>query len=106
MIPCLEHFDEALLILLHFCHQSLSIWQHDVKRLSQHLHDLETNLVASLQLSVGEVDTFEQCADLQEELEGVLFDFHVAIVAHLSDQYVLNPLKVVPENIVQDNLMQ
>ena len=92
--------------MLHFCHQSTPIRQHNVESLGQHLHDLETHLVASLQLPVGEVDAFEQSADLQEELESVLFDLHVAIVVHLAHQFALDPLEVVAEDVVQDNLMQ
>ena len=106
MTPGLEYSDQALFVLLHFCHQSAPIRQHNVESLGQHLHDLEAHLVASLQLTVGEVDTFEQGADLQEELESVLFDLHIAIVVHLADQFALDPLKIVAEDVVQDNLMQ
>ena len=85
MTPGLEYSDQALFVLLHFCHQSAPIRQHNVESLGQHLHDLEAHLVASLQLAVCEVDALEQRANLQEELQGVLFVLHITIVVHLAD---------------------
>ena len=69
------------------------------------MHDLEESLVARLQLPIGQVDTLEECANFEEELESVFFILHVTIVPHLADQFGLDALKIFSKDVVENDLV-
>ena len=67
-IPRLVDADQLLLVLLHFGEQRVSVGDHDVEDLRQHLHNFGESIRAVLQLPIGQVRALEQGADLEEKL--------------------------------------
>lgn len=98
--------DKVICVTLNLSKQRMLVWYHDVEDLRQHFHYLSEGIGAVLQLPGGQVSALEQGANLEEELERVFFVFHVRVVAHLSDQLCLDALKIVTEDVVEDDVVQ
>ena len=106
MVASFKYIDKGLLVMLDLSYQGLSVGYHYIKDLGKDDHDFSEGAVASLQLPVSQVDTFEKRTDLKEKLERVLLILHIAVVPHFCDQLSLNPLKFFPEDVVEDDLME
>ena len=62
-------------------------------------------MLASCQLGKGQIDALEQRANLQEELERVLFVLHILVVAHFQNEFALDPFKIIAYDVVQNYLV-
>ena len=82
------------------------VWEHHVEDLCKYKHDLSKCTVACLKLPICQVDALQKGAYLKKELERVLFILHITVVSHFLDQLLLNPLKFIAENVVQNDLVE
>ena len=62
-------------------------------------------MLACRQLGKGQIDALEQRANLQEELERVLFVLYILVVAHLQNELTLDPFKIIAYDVVQNYLV-